>query len=171
MSSYKRRTRICTFEELQPTLKQALRAYFSKLELTDIESQISLCCETLSERQKTNALAAWLGETGDPVFYLAALVTPEWLIWARTNENTEPTVVAAGLRQIHVKLHSSVLSQDAGLDIEGFVEGGLSKVRGQLAFGPEPAAQEFCQVAERACLAVNPPRRLLDIFGKTPGQG
>lgn len=168
MSPYIRHTRTCTVEELQPALKRALRAYFLTLELTDVENQIILCCETSAERQKASGLAALLGEDGDALFYLAALVTPDWLIWARTNQNAEPTVVAARLKQVHVKLHTSVLSQDAGLDVEGFVEGGLSKVRGQLAFGPESAAQEFCQAAERANLAVNPPRRLLDIFGKTP---
>jgi hypothetical protein len=171
MSTYKRRTRICTFEELNPTLKQALRAYFFEHELTDIETQIVMCCETLSERQKTNALEALLGEDRDPVFYLAACMTPDWLVWARSSESTKTIVVAAKLRQIHVKPRASVLSKDIGLDIEGFVEGSLSKIRGHLAFGPEPEAEEFCKAAEQATVAVNPPRRLLDIFGKTPGQG
>jgi hypothetical protein len=171
MSTYKRHTRVCTFEELKPTLKQALRAYFLKLELTDMETQIIMCCETLSERQKTNALEALLGENGDPVYYLAAFVTPDWLVWARGSESTKTTVVAAKLRSIHVKPRASVSSNDTSLDIDGFVEGSFSKVRGHLALGPEPEAEEFCKAAQQANVAVNPPRRLLDIFGKTPGQG
>jgi hypothetical protein len=169
MSNYKRSTRVCTLAELQPTLQQALRAHFLEHMLTDVEAQIQICCETISERQKkTSALATLLGEDRDLVYYLAAFLTPEWLVWARSGDHTTTTVVAARLTDIHVKLRASVLSKDIGIDIEGFVDGFLYKIHGHIALGPEPAAEEFSKVVEQAVKAVNPPRHLLDLFGKRP---
>jgi hypothetical protein len=168
LNNYKRSTRACNFEELQTTLQQALRAYFSQHELTDVEAQILMCCETLSERQNTSALATLLGEDPDRVYYLAALVTPEWLVWARSGDHTKTTVVAARLKDIHVKQMVSLLLKDNGIDIDGFVDGFFSKIHGYIGLGPEPAAEEFWKALEQAHKAVNPPRRLLDLFGKIP---
>jgi len=168
LNNYKRNTRACTLEELQPTLQQALRAYFSEHELTGIEAQILMCCETRSERQNTSALATLLGEDPDQVYYLAAFVTPEWLVWARSGDHTKTTVVAAKLKEIHVKPAAFLLSKDTGLNIEGFVDGSFSKIHGYICLGPEPVAEEFCQAAEQAVKAVNPRRRLVDLFGKRP---
>ena len=168
MNNYKRQTRACTFEELQPALQQALRAYFSKHELTGLETQILICCETRSERQKTSALETLLGEDRDLVYYLAAFMTPEWLVWARSGDHTKTVVVAAKLKDIHVRPMAFLMVKDTGLNIEGFVDGSFSKIHGYIGLGPEPAAEEFCKVVEDAVEVANPPRRLLDLFGKRP---
>jgi hypothetical protein len=168
MNNYKRRTRACTFEELQPTLQQALRAYFSEHELIDVEAQILICCETVSERTKTSALATLLGETRDLVYYLAAFMTPEWLVWARSGDHTKTTVVAAKLKDIHVRPLASLLLKDNGIDIEGFVEGSFTKIHGYICLGTEPAAEAFWKAVEQAVEIANPPRRLMDLFGKVP---
>jgi hypothetical protein len=168
LNNYKRNTRACTFEELQPALQQALRAYFSEHELTGVEAQILMCCETLSKRQKTSALATLLGEDRDLVYCLGAFVTPEWLVWARSGDHTKTTVVAAKLKDIHVRQMAFLLSKDTGINIDGFLDGFYYKIHGYIALGPEPAAEEFWKAVEQAGEAANPPRRLLDLFGKRP---
>jgi hypothetical protein len=145
-----------------------MRAYFSAHELSGLEAQIIMCCETRSERQKTSSLATLLGEDRDLVYYLAAFVTSEWLVWARSGDHTKTTVVAARLKDIHVKPQASLLLKDTGIHIEGFVDGFFSKIHGYISLGPEPAAEEFWKAVEQAVDAVNPPRRLLDLFGKIP---
>jgi hypothetical protein len=168
LSNYKRSTRACTFEEIHPILKQALRAYFFEHEISDVETQILICCETLSEREKTSALETLLKEHGDLIYYLAAFLTPEWLFWARSGNQTKTIVVGARLKDIHARQRASLLLKDFGIDIEGFVDGSFSKIHGSLYLGPEPAAEEFCQAVEKAVNAANPPRRLIDLFGKIP---
>jgi hypothetical protein len=170
LNNYKRSTRACTFEELQPALQQAMREYFLKHEITDLEAQILTCCETLSERQKTSALTTLLGEDRDRIYYLAAFLTPEWLVWARSGDSSITTVVAARLKDIHVRPQASLRSKDIGIHIEGFVDGSFSKIHGSISLGPEPAAEEFWKVVEQTVETVNPPRRLLDLFGKIPRQ-
>jgi len=145
-----------------------MRAYFSAHELSGLEAQVIMCCETRSERQKNSALSTLLGEDPDLVSYLAAFVTPEWLVWARSGDHTKTRVVAARLKDIHVKPLASLLLKDNGIHIEGFVEGAFSKIHGYLGLGLEPAAEEFWKAVEQAVDAVNPPRRLLDLFGKIP---
>ena len=168
MSSYDRSTRACTFEELQPVLLRAMRAYFSQHELTDVETQILNCCETISVRKESGALGTLFEENRDQVYYLAAFLTPEWLVWARSGDHTETVVVAAKLIAIHVRQYTSLRTKDLGIEIEGFVDGSFTKIHGNIIFGQEPAAEEFCNVVEQAVKSVNPPRRLLDLFGKVP---
>jgi hypothetical protein len=168
LSNYKRTTRICSFEELQPALRRALRDYFIAHELPDVEGQILICCETVSELQKTSFLEKLLGENQDPLYHLAAFLTPEWLFWVRGSATSKTTAVAARLKDIRVRSRASVLLQEPGLDIEGFVEGSFAKLHGYIALGIEPAAEEFCKVVEQAVETANPPRRLLDLFGKAP---
>jgi hypothetical protein len=159
---------MCTLEELQPALRQAAREYFVKWELPDAESQIVKCCETISERKKTNFLTAWLGENDGPVYYQAAFFTPERLFWGRSRAQGKPIVVSAKLKDIFVKSRSFLLLSDAGLDINGFVDSSFTKIHGYISMGLEPAAEEFCKAAEQAVDAVHKPRRLMDIFGKVP---
>lgn len=168
MSNYKRSTRACTFEEIHPILQRALRAYFVKHELPDIETQIVSCCETLSELEKTSALETLLKEDSDLAYYLVAFLTPEWLVWARSGNITQTTVAAARLKDIHVRQRAAFRQKDFGLEIDGFVDGSFSKIHGHITLGPEPAAEAFCQAVEDAVHVANPPRRLIDLFGKIP---
>ena len=49
MNPTTRKTRACTLDE---DLKDALRAHAAKYRLDDLESEILMCCETLSARYK-----------------------------------------------------------------------------------------------------------------------
>lgn len=168
MSNYKRSTRECTFVELQPGLLQAMRAYFTEHAMAGIESQILMCCETISERKKSGKLAALLGENSEQVYRLAAFVTPEWLVWARSGETTNTRVAAANLKNVRVRQLDSLLFKENGIEIEGFLDGSFTKVHGSIALGPEPSADRFWNAVREAAEAINPPRRLMDLFGKVP---
>ena len=48
-----RKTRACTLDTLDEELKASIRAHALKYGLADVESDILMCCETLSVRQKT----------------------------------------------------------------------------------------------------------------------
>ncbi len=164
MSNYKRFTRACTLEQLQPALRQALRDYFAKHNLTEIDTDIMMCCETTSERQAQSALAALLGEDRDQVYYTVALVTPNELVWAHSGDKSGVSVISAKLKEIRVKPYTSLLVKDNGLEVNGFVGDAHAFVRGYIGLGAEPAAQKFLEVVKQAVEQVNPTRSLLDMF-------
>jgi hypothetical protein len=61
-----------------------------------------------------------------------------------------------------------LMVKDTGIYIEGFVDGSFSKIHGYIGLGPEPSAEEFWKAVEQAVETVNPPRRLVDLFGRRP---
>jgi hypothetical protein len=169
MSNYKRFTRECTLEQLRPELVHAIRGYLQEHGLAEVETQIEMCCETISERQKASAIAALLREDPDKVYYTGAFVTPQWLVWARSGDKTGTTVVSAQLREIHVKPLASLLVKDAGLEVSGFIGNSRIHAGGYIGLGPEAAAQKFCEKVKQAVDKVNPPRSLLDVFTSKRG--
>ena len=164
MSSYKRFTRECTLEELRPELLLALREYLLGHGLADIEAQIVMCCETLSEKQKTSFLASLVGEDLDETYYTGAFFTPQVLVWVRSGDKTGASVVSAQLREIHVRPFASPLVEDAGLEVNGYVGDSSTRIRGYIGLGTESAASRFCEAVKQAVDKVNPPRSFLDIF-------
>ncbi len=164
MSNYKRFTRECTLEQLRPELLLALRAYLQGHGLTDIEAQIVMCCETMSQRQKTSFLASLLGEDLDEKYYTGAFFTPQMLVWVRSGDKTGAAVVSAQLREIRVRPFASPLVDDAGLEVIGYVGDSSTRIRGYIGLGTELAATRFCEAVKQAVDKVNPPRSILDIF-------
>ena len=57
MGYYMRSTRECSFGQRRPELVQAIRDYLQKHELGTIEADISICCETMSEKKGTDGSA------------------------------------------------------------------------------------------------------------------
>ncbi len=55
MSGYTRTTRDCPVSQLHPGLSQAIREYFQTHLLGDAETETRLCCETISEKRRTQA--------------------------------------------------------------------------------------------------------------------
>ncbi len=164
MSNYRRFTRECTLEQLRPELLHALREYLLGHGLADVETQIVMCCETISEKQKTNFLASLLGEERDDTYYTGAFFTPQVLVWVRSGDKTGATVVSAQLREIRVRPFASPLVRDAGLEVIGYVGDSKARIRGYIGLGTELAATKFCEAVKEAVDKVNPPRSILDIF-------
>ena len=168
MSNYRRFTRECNLEQLRPELLLALREYLLGHGLADIEAQIVMCCETMSERHKTSFLASLLGEDLDEKYYTGAFFTPHMLVWVRSGDKTGAAVVSAQLREIRVRPFAAPLVNDAGLEVIGYVGDSNARVRGYIGLGTELAARRFCEAVKQAVDKVNPPRNFLDIFRYTP---
>ncbi len=168
MANYYRTTRECSFEELRPELRQAMRDYIENQKMVGIEIDILMCCETTSEKKTPNGgnnLLAFLGEDDpDSIVTTGMFVTPEWLVWARMGDKTGMLVTAANFRNVKVKPFSSRFDDDTGLEVSGFIGDALGRVKGYIGMGPEEAAREFCdvvvQAAEKVRKETRPKRRI-----------
>jgi len=117
MNTTTRKTRACTLETLDEELKVAIRAYGVKHRLDDIESDILMCCETISIRPNKGFFG------GIKTALSAVYVTPKWLVWADSNGRSDVAAGTAQLSQIEVREdHTTVqyvITRDQGLNITG----------------------------------------------------
>jgi hypothetical protein len=157
MSEYNRFTRECTLGQLRPELRQAIRAFFKEHELDEQSAGILACYETTSEKKSTGKLVAWLNDQSDTTVHLGMLLTPDWLIWARSGDRSGTRLNAANLKEIRVKVYSSRLTQDAGLEVSGYISSSKGRVKGYIGMESEAVAQKFCDQVKQAIDKVNPP--------------
>ncbi len=158
MKIYKRSTRACYFPELKPEIIQAVRDYVNRYDLGDIERQILICCETVSEKLKKGGLFG--SSIGDPdpdkVHHVGMLVTPEWLVWARHGEKSGTRLSAARLKEIEIRdllgrfKDFKVKLEDDGISVFGFINRSSERVTAMIGLGPEQAAQDFRTVLQEA---------------------
>lgn len=117
MNTATRRTRACTIEALDGELKAAIRAHGTKFGLEDIESNILMCCETITVHHKKGFLG------GIRTTLSAVYATPKWLVWADSSGRNDVAAVTAQLNQIDVRDYRStaqyVIVPDQGLNITG----------------------------------------------------
>ena len=145
MGEYIRSTRACSFEQLRPELVSAIREYVADRKLGDIEPDILMCCETTSEKLKKGFFRSLMGGDPDPIHYIGALVTPIWLIWARSGPKSGTVVLSARLKDVQVKDFESDLIQDTGLEVFGFVGNSTERMHVFIGLGQEPPAQKFAE--------------------------
>ena len=112
-----RKTRTCTLDTLDEDLKAAIRAHGAKHGLDGIETDILMCCETISLRQKKGFWG------GIRTTLSAVYVTPKWLVWADSVNQNDAHVSTAQLKQIHVSRYQNIeddsFALDQGLNITG----------------------------------------------------
>jgi len=157
MSAYIRFTRECSFGQLRPELVRAIREYAQNhRELGNVEVEVLMCCETTSEKERAGALAALLGDDPDTILYTGMLVTPQWLIWARSGDQSGSEVSSANLQDVQVRAFASRLVKDTGMEVSGYIGDSKGRVRGYIGMGPEPAAQKFCEQVQKAIEKVTP---------------
>jgi hypothetical protein len=117
MNATSRKTRACTMERLDEKLKSAIRAHETKYRLADIETDILMCCETISTH-KRKGLFGSLKTTLSAVY-----VTPKWLVWADSNGQNNVDASTAQLKHIDVHDYqttaSYTITPDQGLNITG----------------------------------------------------
>jgi hypothetical protein len=157
MFDYTRTTRTCSVSQLHPSLAQAIRDYFQTKQVGDPDKDTVLCCETISTREKPTKLFGWLDGNPDTNIHLATLLTSEWLIWARTGDQTGTVVTGAKLQVIKVKAFVTKHAKNMELEITGFLSDSKEYVRGNLEMGPDIAAQKFCDTVGLAVQEVKPP--------------
>jgi hypothetical protein len=168
MSDYNRTTRECSVNQLHPELFRAIQNYFQEHNLGDLNTEALACCETTSQRKSTGRLITWLNGEQDTTIHMGMLLTPERLIWARSGDKSGTLLASADLKQISVKVRTSLLMKDAGLEVSGYVDGSNSLVRGSIGIGSESAAQKFYDKVHQAIIKVNPPNK--DIWPKWMGR-
>ena len=153
MSDYVRATRLCAPAQLKPELLQAIRAYAAQYSLGDVATESTLCAETHSAKKKKGLFGA-LG-SGDPDAFhdTALLLTPAWLIWARSGPKSGTVVSAARLREARVTAFASRLIPDTGLEVQTPVAGAAEPVTAFIPLGPESAAAITEQVQAAAAKA------------------
>ena len=149
MSDYIRSTRECAFENLNPSLGTAIRAYIEKHQPGLDPSSALLCCETVSTKQKKGLFG---GKA--EVILSAALIIPPMLIMASAREKEVPGVLSTPLRAIQVTDYEKSdlyrLVPDTGLDISGLQSGNDQPGSLFIGLGPEAAAQKLRSLLKEA---------------------
>jgi len=159
MSDYNRTTRECSVSQLHPEVRQAIWNYFQEHQLGDLEAETLLCCETISEKKSPGKLTSWLNDEPDTTIHTGMLLTSQWLIWVRSGDKSGTRLAAANLENISVKVFTSILTQDSGLEVFGYLEDSKGRMRGDIAMGSELAAQKFCDEVKQAITKAKPPTK------------
>ncbi len=118
MSDYQRATHECAPAQLKPALLQAVRAYAGQHSLGNV----------------------------DPFHDTALLLTPAWLVWARSGPKSGTVVAAARLRETRVSAFESKLIPDTGLEVQTPVAGSPEPVVAFIPLGPELADSVVARV-------------------------
>ena len=117
MTMMTRKTRACTLDTLDEALKASIRAHALKYGLDDVESDILMCCETLSVRHKKGLFG------GIRTTLSAVYVTPKWLVWADSSGHNNVVAGTAQLSQIDVRDYGNTaqyaITPAQGLNITG----------------------------------------------------
>ncbi len=144
MSETKRITRTCTINELNPILSSAIRAHIKQYQLGEIEPSILMCCETTSVQQKKGFFG------GSENAISAAIVTPQWLIWAESHSNKIAEVNSALLSHIEVHDYAATamgtIAPDTGMNINGRYTDAVKTGQAFIGLGADEGGGHFRQV-------------------------
>jgi hypothetical protein len=168
MSIYTRTTRTCPVSQLHPSLLPAVREFFQTHQLGEAETVTRMCCETITEKRRLGKLASLLDGNPDSIIHLAILLTEDWLIWARSGDQTGSVATGAKLKGIQVKTFVSRRTKGMEMEVTAFIADTRDYVRGNLQLGPELDAQRFCEEVGQAVLKENPPVKR-NFLGMTRG--
>ena len=117
MNKTTRKTRACTIETLDEKLRSAIRDHGAQYGLADLESDVLMCCETISVQQKKGFFG------GIKTTLSAVYVTRKWLVWADSSQVNDAIAGTAQLKHIDVIDYSNTarysISPDQGLNITG----------------------------------------------------
>ena len=117
MNMTTRKTRLCTLATLDEDLKAAIHAHALQYGLNDLESDILVCCETLSARQTRGFWG------GIKTALSAVYVTPKWLVWADSTDRSDANVGASQLIHVDIWDYQTTtvypITAEVGLNITG----------------------------------------------------
>ncbi len=156
MSRVERISRECIPGQLPADLYQVIQKYFQDHKLGDPETEARLCCETVTTRQPTARWITLLEGNPDAKTTVVMLLTPEWLVWARSSDHFKPMAAGIRLKTLRIKIMQSHKEKEFLLEIAGFMNDTKEYMRGTLELGAQPAAQKFSEAVNEAALAQNP---------------
>ncbi len=141
MPAYRRQTHTYTLDQLRPELTRAIREH---LEAKHLPVDITACCETITDKVGSAWYDFLLGDEAESLTYMALVLTPQRLIWARSSERITPIAASAPFKDLFVKVIRPRGTEDFGLQVNLRMENSHFTVGGRLMMGPEPAAEKFC---------------------------
>jgi hypothetical protein len=161
MRYYQRTTRQCQWQQLRPALRAAIEKHAADNLFGDVVGQLLACIETESVQQKQRGLAGWrdrlLGPNDpDEVHYTAAVLLPNWLIWATSGEKRGTTTLSARLGDIRIEDFTGFGGiEDNGINISGTVRGSKEQTMAFLGLGEGEAADNFKRRLRQAIQQAN----------------
>ena len=114
MNTTTRRTRACTIETLDEKLRAAIRSHGREFGLQDLETDVLMCCETLSAWQRKGF------QGGIQTSLSAVYVTPKWLVWVDSSHENDTAAGTAQLRHIDLNDNNPPDRYHAGPE-QGFI--------------------------------------------------
>jgi hypothetical protein len=145
MPEFRRITRAYDLDQLRPELVRAILEHLEAQQLSHLTNEVIACCETISDKVGASWYDVLFGDTSEALSYLALVLTPQRLIWARSGERSAPTVASALLlKDLIAKVFRPYNTADFGLKLSVRMKGTRMVVNGELLLGPEPAAEKFC---------------------------
>ena len=142
------KTRICTLETLDETLRAAIHAHEREYGLEDIESDILMCCETITIHQKKGFFG------GIKTTLSAVYVTPKWLVWVDSTGRNDEVVGATQLQYMDVWDYQATTNDrilpEQGLSITGRYTDKNKTGITFIALDSNVDGQKFRQVLEKA---------------------
>jgi hypothetical protein len=142
-----RTTHECSINDLNPALSSAMRAHIVQYGLGEIESDILMCCETISVQPKTGLFG------GTETVISGIFVTPTLLVWA---EGTNGKKNTGSAKLTHIDVHNyeesalSVINPDMGLNITGRYTNSNQTGQTFIGLGADPDGVKFRRVLSEA---------------------
>jgi hypothetical protein len=149
MREYQRTTRECSFNDFQPEIQSAIRKYVEKHELGEVEANVLMCAETVSEKIKQGFFSKIFGGA-NYARNVSMIITPERLLWCALDSRNNAIVSATRLSEIEIGDFQSSLIEDSGLNVFGFVNQSPERVQAFIGLGAEEAAQKFRRTLKEA---------------------
>lgn len=148
MNVITRKTRACTIDSLDEELKTAIRAHAIRYGLEDLESDLLMCCETITLHQKKGFLG------GIRTMLSAVYVTRRWLVWADSSGPHDVAVDTLPLNQIDMHDYRTAapyaIVPEQGLNITGYYTSRNMTKTAFIVLEAEADGQRFRQVLNQA---------------------
>ena len=149
------RTRACTIETLDEKLRDAIRGHATEYGFQDLETDILMCCETLSAWQQRGVHGGI--RTTLSVIY----VTPRWLVWVGGSRDQDALAGAAQLQDIEIDDSHGTgrysISPDDGLCVSGHLTHKTRKSATFIVLDSGVEGRKFRRVLQKALLASRRP--------------
>jgi len=159
MNNALRKTRACTLETLDETLRDSIRSHGKEYGLQDLETDVLMCCETLSAWQKKGS------HGGIRTILSVIYVTPKWLVWADGSRDQDARAGTAQLKHIDVadsqNTGSYSISPEQGLMVSGRYTHQNSTGTLFLVLDSEAEGRQFRRILQEALQASRRPEQFL----------
>ena len=155
MSDWNRTTQEITPGNGRSDLIAAIVQHIESYHLGAVLQDALMRIETSSEKKKKGLF----GGKGDKVVVCHAIVTSNWLIWAVAGDKSGVATLSVPLKNATITDYALspnyLLLPDSGLDVSGPLTcrvgvHGDPSVSAFIGLGPEPAAQKFKTVVQKA---------------------